>query len=60
MIVNHIDTRDLAKLRGLRSRLHNAGRVPTFDELRDIAETMRLILDRVESAEIEWPQKGAA
>jgi len=60
MIVNHIDTRDLAKLRGLRSRLHNGQRVPTFDELRDIAETMLVILNRVESVEITEERAIAA
>jgi len=56
MLINHIETRDLAMLRGIRVRLHNAQRVPTFDELRDIAETMLRILDRVETAEVELPK----
>lgn len=63
MDINHIESRDLAMLRGLRVRLHNAQRVPTFDELREIAETMRLILDRVEThtkidpRELEYPHR---
>lgn len=58
MIVNHIETADLKTLREIQRRLYNDdGKHPNFDERRDMAHLMWLILDRVETAEVELKER---
>jgi hypothetical protein len=45
---------DFKQLQDIRLRLHNAMRAITFDEQRDLAETLRLLLERAEP--IETPE----
>lgn len=52
MKVNHIEDADLKTLRNIMHRLYDAIRL-TADERRDLAQVMDLILDRVETAEVD-------
>ena len=54
MKINHIDDADLKTLRNITHRLYNDdGKHPNFDERREMAYLMWLILGRIETAEVE-------
>jgi hypothetical protein len=47
-----MEVEDFEQLRKMRLKLHNAQRSMTFDEQRDFAERMRLLLERAELIEL--------
>lgn len=50
-----IDSDDFAALSAMRERLHNKQDRMTFDEQRDFAERMRLLLERAVRTEESQP-----
>ena len=52
MRINHLDDADLATLRNILHRLYDARPLSDHDR-RDMANLMRLILGRVETADVE-------
>lgn len=58
MKINHLDARDLAGLRSINARLF-APESLNGDERRDLANTMHVLLDKIESFDIDQPTKKA-
>jgi hypothetical protein len=52
MRINHVEDADIATLRNILVRLYDATRL-SDDERRDLATIMHLILDRIETADVE-------